>query len=181
MSTSDIVGTLAALNRTSVHIKVVHTVKTLSGVALVNPTECANIKDLAASRGEVKLVGPVSASFICPASADFVAAASVAVVPADAGRWPADLSQVAEAPGAANFSVSALSGASSLVLAFDEGINRVLKPRPVAGRQPAFLVGWLFDTSKAAGSFTARFEFSFQLELTGVDWIRPSSWKADKI
>jgi len=176
MSSADVIGSLDALTRTTVTVKVTHRISTASGVAHFPILSATNVAALAASRGEVRVEGDVVASFVCPASADFVAAASAAIVPCDAGLWPSDVEQVAEAPGASNFATSAISGTSVVSLSFDSAINRVLKPTPIAGRSPAIVVGWDVDTTKT--EFTARFEFTLHLHLTGVDWVRPSSWAA---
>lgn len=176
MSSADVIGSLAALERTVVRVKVVRKVTGTKGVLCLPVADCDNVHSLAKSRGEVQLEGEVVATFVCPPSADFVASAAAAIVPVDCGLWPSDVDQVAEAPGAVNFATSAVAGTANITLPLDPAINRVLKPVPVVGRQPCFLLGWSVETTKK--DFSARFELSFQLRLTGVDWVRPASWKS---
>jgi len=171
---SAIVGTTAALHLNTVHVKIVHVVNNKQGVVHFALDSRPEILAYSASRSSVKVVGPITASFVGPASADAVLGATATIVPTDVNSWPTTVHQVAADSSSVNFAVSALSPVPIAVLRLSTTINSQLKPRPLFGRHPEVLVAW--DVETTATTFRARFEFVVPIELDGVDWVAPSSW-----
>lgn len=170
-----VIGTTSALHLTQHSVKIVVVVKEKTGVQYFALDSRPELKAYISTRAFARIVGPIRGSFIGPASADAVVSATTTIVPTDVEHWPKTLEEVAQDSAAINFSISALVPVPSAVVPLSEVINTQIKPRPLSGRHPALLFAWDVETTHS--TFRGRFEFHILLELDGVDWVAPASWK----
>lgn len=171
---SEVVGTTAALHVSRAPVKFIHSIDSKKGVHHVDLDSAPGIAEFIAPHALVEIDGPIVAHLLAPASADIVISAAASIVPTNVRSWPTTITQVRADVSASNFAVSALTPVPTATLTLHPAINQVIKPRPVTGRHPAILFGWLVQTT--ATSFVVDIEVTVNLKFSGADWVQPSSW-----
>jgi len=165
------IGDDSSLHLSSVRVKVVVSHTGISGSGHFSLESRPEVLVYTESRSLASILGQVSVSVRGPSSPAKSTASSVTIVPDVLTTWPTTVALVDRAPESVNLISSLYLEQQSRTLSFHPAINTQLKPQPLVGRKPA--VAYAYNITGGATTDQVLIEVSFNLSLSGVDYVSP--------